>query len=162
MTPAGPPPAMQHVVRIDASVMAGASACAKRADGANFLRGQREQKLDRPRLSALTANSLSQTERNMFRNTPKIGWFRRALMATAFVGAGALTLGATSSQAQAQYYPYGYGYSPYYGYPYYSGYYPSYGYPYGYGYGYGYPVGVSVGWGYGWHGGWGGGWHGHR
>jgi hypothetical protein len=92
----------------------------------------------------------------MFRNTPMTGWFRRALMALAIVGTGALTLGATAAPAQAYYYyPYYYGYPYYYNYPYYSSYY---GYPYYYGYGW--PVGVRVGWGWGWHGGWRGGWHG--
>jgi hypothetical protein len=100
-------------------------------------------------------SSLSETEHIMVRNTTKPGWFRRALMATAFVGVGALTLGATPASAQyyyGGYYPYGYGY-PYYA-PY-AGYYPYYGYPYGYGY----PIGVNFGWGWGWRGGWGG-WHG--
>ena len=81
--------------------------------------------------------------------------FRRALVGMAFVGVGALTIGANSAPAQAQYYnPYYYGYPYYYNYPYYSAYYPYY-------YGYGYPrVRVGWGWGGGWHGGWGGGWHG--
>jgi len=78
----------------------------------------------------------------------KTGWVRRSVMATAFVAAGALTLGAVTAPAQAQYYG-GYPYSPYYAYS------PAYQ-PY-YGYGYGYPTfGVGVGWG----GGHGGGGHG--
>jgi hypothetical protein len=99
------------------------------------------------------------TERNMF-HTSKFGRFRRALVGMAFVGVGALTIGANSAPAQAQYYnPYYYGYPYYYNYPYYSAYYPYY-------YGYGSPSvrgGWGWGWGGGWHGGWGGrggGWHG--
>jgi hypothetical protein len=82
----------------------------------------------------------------------KTGWFRRSVMATAFVAAGTLTLGAATAPAQAQYYGYPY-YSPYYAYQ------PAY-HPYYYGYGYGYPAfHVGFGWGGGWRGGWGG-WHG--
>jgi hypothetical protein len=86
----------------------------------------------------------------------KTGWFRRSVIATAFVAAGTLTLGAATAPAQAQYYNYPY-YAP--SYSYYPAYQPYY-------YGYGYP-GVHVGWGWGggWQGGWGrGGWHGgwHR
>lgn len=94
-------------------------------------------------------------ERNMF-HTPKLGWFRRALLGMIFLGAGVLTLGATAVPASAYYYyPYYYGY-PYY-YPYYSAYYPHY---YGYPYYYGNPaVRVGFGWGWGWRGGWHGGWH---
>lgn len=71
-------------------------------------------------------------------------WVRRSVMATAFVAAGVLTLGAVTAPAQAQYYGgYPYSYSPIYQ-------------PY-YGYGYGYPsFGVGVGWGGGGRGGWGG------
>jgi hypothetical protein len=85
----------------------------------------------------------------------KIGWLRRALMATAFVAAGVVTLGSTAAPAQAQYYNPYYGYPYYYNYPYYSAYYPYYGYPYAYP-----AVRVGWGWGGGWRGGWGGGWHG--
>jgi hypothetical protein len=88
----------------------------------------------------------------------KFGWFRRALMAVAFVGAGVLTLGAAATPAQAYWhYPYYYGYPYYYSYPYYPAYYPYY---YGYPYAYGRPFGVRVGWGWGWRGGWHGGWRG--
>jgi hypothetical protein len=73
----------------------------------------------------------------------RTGWFRRTVMATAFVAAGALTFGAAATPAQAYYY------GPYYG-PHYTYYHPYYGY-------WGYP-GVRVGW--GWHRSWGyGGWH---
>jgi len=81
----------------------------------------------------------------------KFPWFRRALTAAAFVGIGALALGATPAQAQWYY--------PYYGYPYYYPYYSAYPYYYSYPY-YRYPVGVRFGWGWGWRGGWHHGWHG--
>jgi hypothetical protein len=86
----------------------------------------------------------------MFPTTTKISWMRRALMATAFVTAGVLTVGGSATPAKAQYYG-GY-YPPYYAYPAY-GYYPAY-YPY-----YGYPY-ARIGFGWGWRGGWGGGWRG--
>jgi hypothetical protein len=102
----------------------------------------------------------------MTRSSPR-PWFRRTLIASAMLAAGALTLGGSAAPAKAQANPYCY--APYYN-PtycqYYSYYYP-YAYPYyGYGYPYAYPaVGIGVGWGWGWrggwgwHGGWGGGWH---
>ena len=86
----------------------------------------------------------------MFPTTTKIGWMRRTLTATAFVAAGALTLGGTATPAKAQYYGY---YPAYYSYPAYS--YPAY-YPYYYGYPYPY---ARVGWGWGWRGGWHHRWH---
>jgi hypothetical protein len=125
-------------------------------DEPGFLQGEGDENSPVP-YKYVGVSSLSETEHIMVRNTTKPGWFRRALMATAFVGVGALTLGATPASAQyyyGGYYPYGYGY-PYYA-PY-AAYYPYYGYPYGYGYGY--PIGVNFGWGWGWRGGWGG-WHG--
>jgi hypothetical protein len=81
-------------------------------------------------------------------NSSSRGWMRRTLLATAFVAAGAATLGSSTPPAQAQYYGY-YGYAtPYYAYYPYRPYY------------YGYP-GVRVGWGWG-RGGWGWGhWHHH-
>jgi hypothetical protein len=87
----------------------------------------------------------------------KFPWFRRALIAVAFIGTAILALGAATPAQAYWYYPY-YGYPYYYSYPYYSAYYPYY---------YGYPVRpfVRVGWGWGWrggwHGGWRGGWHHH-
>jgi len=76
--------------------------------------------------------------------TAKTGWFRRAVVGTAFAAVGLVTLGAATTPAQA--YWYGYGPAPYY-----------YSHPHYYGwYGY-YPA--YYGW--GWHYGWGGhrGWH---
>lgn len=82
----------------------------------------------------------------------KFPWFRRALMAVAFLGTAAMTLGAAPAPAQAYWgYPYYYYGYPYY-YPYYSAYYPYY-------YGYPYRPFARVGWGWGW--GWRGGWRGH-
>jgi hypothetical protein len=75
-------------------------------------------------------------------NSSSRSWLRRTLLATAFVAAGAVTLGSTVAPAHAYYYGY-YGYPG----PYYSYYpYPDY---------YGYPS-VQVGWGWGMHHGW---WH---
>jgi hypothetical protein len=84
------------------------------------------------------------------------GRLRRVVMATAFIAAGVLTLGATGTQAQAQYYNPYYAYYPYYyqTYAYYPYQQPYYYAPYarvGWGWG--------RGWGWGWHGGWHGGWH---
>jgi hypothetical protein len=122
-----------------------------------FFAGSKGTKTNRARINKLFGGC-NATERQMSYIT-KAGWFRRAIMAVAFVGTGLVTMGAATAPAQAYYYYPGYYGYPYYGYPAYSAYYPYYG------YGYGYPaVGVRVGWGWGWgggwHGGWGGGWHG--
>ena len=75
----------------------------------------------------------------------KTGWFRRAVMGTAFAAAGLVTLGAAATPAQAYWYHYGW-YHPYYHY-----YHPHYGW---YGYGAPYYGPVYYGWGWGWHHGW--------
>jgi hypothetical protein len=76
----------------------------------------------------------------------KSGWFRRAVLGTAFAAVGMLTLGAAATPAQAWWYG-GY-YSPYYAY-----------YPHHYGwYGYRPYYPAYYGWGYGWRGGWHHGW----
>lgn len=76
----------------------------------------------------------------------KTGWFRRAVIGTAFAAVGLVTLGAGTTPAEAYWYHYGW-YHPYY----------HYYHPY-YGYGSPYYGPVYYGWGWGWHGGWHHGW----
>jgi hypothetical protein len=66
----------------------------------------RSRKENSPPTFTYRRGSFAADERNTFRNAIMIGRLRRALMALAVVGAGALTLGATSAPARAYAYPY--------------------------------------------------------